>query len=1057
MTTLRTLTFLLLLLPGARAGADPSADILATTGIRGGLLVHVGCGDGKLTAALRAGESYLVHGLDADPSNVEAARQHIRSLGLYGPVSVQLWTDPRLPYVDNLVNLVVAGSPEQVSMDEVLRVLAPGGVAWIGGKTTVKPWPDDIDEWTHFLHGPDNNAVAHDRRVDVPRSIQWVCEPRWGRSHEELASMSAAVTAQGRIFYIVDEAPLASIRFLGDWKLVARDAFNGTLLWKRPLGAWVDHLRHFRSGPAHLPRRLVAIGPTVYVTPSLGGPVEALDATTGQTLREYAGTENTEEILLADGVLYLVVGTSEKNRRGGGLFARGEPTATDFRFVTAIEAETGKTLWKKSFDQGEYLLPLTLAVKGPRVCCQTTSALVCLDARSGTDLWRTARATSARRLAYSAPTLVATDEVILLADVDVGQTPDSPASTGQVEWGVHGWSEPGFSRLAKNTLMAYAAGDGRELWSAPCREGYTSPVDLLVIDGAVWVGTDFQALDLKTGEPVKQVNTQGPKVGMPHHRCYRDKASERFIFTGKSGIEVLSTETGWLCNNSWIRGTCQYGILPANGLIYAPPNACACFLTSKVEGFFAAAPQRDGAGGMPPYDSPVLEAGPLYGKLPDAAQPPADQEWPMYRHDPERTGACSGPIPDQVELEWTAAVGGRLTQPVVAGGRVFTASIDEHTVHALAADDGHELWRVTAGGRVDSSPTVWGERVLFGSADGWVYCVGAADGQLAWRFRAAPAQRLVGAHDQMESIWPVHGTVLVQNGTIYVTAGRSSFLDGGILLYRLDPATGKELSRTTLCHLDPDTGAQLVPEERFNMEGTTSDILSGDGEQVYLKYFAFDRQGRRASQERPHLFSIAGQLGEEWFVRTYWIVGQGMPPAGWSGWANASHTFPSGRILSFDGESVYGYGREGLAGGPVGHRAETERLFAIERTAAAPPADRRGRKKTPAPAVEPLWADYQSLIVRAMILGPDRLAVAGPRDLGQKDPDLLAFTNEAVALANFEGKNEVYLQVLSAADGSRLSECRLPAMPVFDGMSAANGRLYLSTLDGKVLCLAEKK
>jgi hypothetical protein len=26
-------------------------------------------------------------------------------------------------------------------------------------------------------------------------------------------------------------------------------------------------------------------------------------------------------------------------------------------------------------------------------------------------------------------------------------------------------------------------------------------------------------------------------------------------------------------------------------------------------------------------------------------------------------------------------------------------------------------------------------------------------------------------------------------------------------------------------------------------------------------------------------------------------------------------------------------------------------------------------------------------------------------------------------------------------------------MPVFDGLSAANGRLYLSTLDGKVLCL----
>ena len=36
-------------------------------------------------------------------------------------------------------------------------------------------------------------------------------------------------------------------------------------------------------------------------------------------------------------------------------------------------------------------------------------------------------------------------------------------------------------------------------------------------------------------------------------------------------------ESGWLGNNSWIRGTCQYGIMPANGFLYAPPDACACF------------------------------------------------------------------------------------------------------------------------------------------------------------------------------------------------------------------------------------------------------------------------------------------------------------------------------------------------------------------------------------------------------------------------------------------------------------------------------------------------
>ncbi|MHC4705156.1 MAG: methyltransferase domain-containing protein, partial [Planctomycetota bacterium] len=61
--------------------------ILDTTGVKGGVVIHIGCGDGRLTAALRAGDSYIVQGLDADPENVRAAREHINSLGLYGKVT----------------------------------------------------------------------------------------------------------------------------------------------------------------------------------------------------------------------------------------------------------------------------------------------------------------------------------------------------------------------------------------------------------------------------------------------------------------------------------------------------------------------------------------------------------------------------------------------------------------------------------------------------------------------------------------------------------------------------------------------------------------------------------------------------------------------------------------------------------------------------------------------------------------------------------------------------------------------------------------------------------
>ncbi|MHC4539484.1 MAG: hypothetical protein ACYS74_06850, partial [Planctomycetota bacterium] len=67
------------------ARGQSGREILEQTGVKGGLIVHIDCGDGRLTAALRDNERYIVHGLDTDTKAIEAARRHIQSLGLYGP------------------------------------------------------------------------------------------------------------------------------------------------------------------------------------------------------------------------------------------------------------------------------------------------------------------------------------------------------------------------------------------------------------------------------------------------------------------------------------------------------------------------------------------------------------------------------------------------------------------------------------------------------------------------------------------------------------------------------------------------------------------------------------------------------------------------------------------------------------------------------------------------------------------------------------------------------------------------------------------------------------
>ena len=62
--------------------AGTGSELIRESGIRGGLVVHLRCADGRLTSELYAGSSYIVHGLDTDRENVNKARKYIRSLGL---------------------------------------------------------------------------------------------------------------------------------------------------------------------------------------------------------------------------------------------------------------------------------------------------------------------------------------------------------------------------------------------------------------------------------------------------------------------------------------------------------------------------------------------------------------------------------------------------------------------------------------------------------------------------------------------------------------------------------------------------------------------------------------------------------------------------------------------------------------------------------------------------------------------------------------------------------------------------------------------------------------
>ncbi len=1023
------------------AHEQEARQIFDATGIKGGLVVHIGCGDGKLTAALRASDSYLVHGLDDNAKNVEKAREYINSLGIYGKVSVDKLNSDRLPYTDNLVNLLVSEQPLKVPMKEVIRVLAPNGVAYIKrGRTRekiIKPWPKEIDEWTHYLYDASNNAVANDALVGPPRHLQWIGKPKFARAHEQLASLSASVTAGGRLFYIIDEGPRADIRMPSDWYLVARDAFNGVVLWKKRIGTWADHLRRFRSGPPDLAFRLVVENDQVYVTLGIDAAVSVLDAVTGDLLWVYKDTEDTRQIMRIDDKLVLLIDTQpQTTNQIESEIRRGLRPAPGARAIMAADASRDNILWRIEIDS---LVHPTLAAQNNRLFYQTQDNLFCLNIENGDELWRVPIDTELKghEVGWESPTLVVQDGVVYYAD---------------------------FKRIT-----AFSIKDGKQLWSDPAWPGYNSPPDIFVMDDLVWT-KDRQVqrigIDPLTGTPKKEISSV---KGYMHHRCYRNKATNRFILLGNQGVQFIDVKSGEIFQNYWIRGTCQYGILPANGLLYIPPDSCACNLKIKLNGFYALAAKRQRSE-LRSQKSERLEKGSAYGQsLTSDLRPLYSDDWPTYRHDAMRSGITKARVPGQLQQVWQVDIGGRLSSVTAAGSKVFVASVDTHTVHALDGKDGSKLWSYTVGGRVDSPPTVYNGLVLFGSADGWVYALRAGDGKLVWRFRAAPEDRRTFVNGQLESIWPVHGSVLVKDGVLIVTAGRSSYLDGGIRLYRLEPQTGRQISSTVIYSPDSEMGKQPA-EGGKELRGVLSDILSTYNEDVYMRHMKVDFAKASETGTGVHLFTPIGFLDDSWWHRAYWVVNDEFL-SHWSAWWKVGNVVPSGRILSYNKSSVFGYGRDQYPKGNTGQwrGGEKYQLFAFDRDTGqkdkvAKQAVAKGRRKKgqtfTLSTLEYRWTAQVPLLVTAMVVADKTMFIAGPPDIIRTEEKLgeaaLKLENPQEAPASWKGKKGSVLWAVSAKDGKKLAEYKLESLPVFDGMAATNGRLYLSMKNGRILCLGGK-
>ncbi len=1057
------LVFMFVAIPSTLGAASADAtvrSVLNEAGATGGLIVHVGCGDGRLTAALRVSNKYVVHGLDADPAKVEEARQHVRSCGLYGLVSVDVLYGSQLPYASDLVNLVVVDTRCGIrdTESEILRVLTPRGVAVVREKGTegwlsriphpvsrigdgfamfTKPASAKIDEWTHWLHDPSGNAVGRDQVVGPPRRFQWMAGPMWSRHHNTVPGVSAMVSANGRVFTIVDEGPPAMAGTTPDkWLLVARDAFNGIELWRKPITdwgwqEWSTIWNERFNQPNNVPKRLVAVDDRVYVTLGFNAALTALDAATGEVVKQYEGTELTDEILYQDGLLILSI---NKEPQGPGEVKDKPPVR---KYLAVFDAKTGTQQWSEGdfvgnsakTGPGERVTHLLLAALGNQIFLLDRDAVVSLDLQTGQQLWRSPRPESSDYTARyhhrmsEMCTLVATDDVVLLCQLEPIQK--------RIGW-----------RVIKARLQAYARKTGEPLWEYRCGNwGHFCVPDVFVAQGLVWVH-DKETMSIVGLEPIsgvekRRVLTEKALDNGHHHRCYRNKATERFLMTSYRGVEFVDWASGDVDRNHWVRGTCRYGVLPCNGLLYSTPHPCDCYITSKLNGFYALGPAgelRDKS--LESRAGKRLERGSAYdaSDLQPSVSSLQSSSWPTYRHDADRTGCADGPAPSNLKGVWkTTLPGGRISAPVVAEGKVLVSSIDAHTVHALDVDGGGQQWSYVAAGRVDTPPTVWNGRAIFGCRSGWVYCLRMSDGAMMWRFHAAPEDRLVIAHGGLESAWPVHGGVLVRDGKVYATAGRSSFLDGGIMACCLDAATGKVLDERLIAHqqdMPVDTGRNQSDDT-----GVLSDLLVSEGDGVYMRHLQLFGTDEAKAGWGQRVGATAGMLDDSWFNRTVWLV----------------DGRDQGELLVHDDGGVYSVRvhKSRGHGNYIEPGTDAYQIVATDRTpTTAPESGRKNKLNTtvwPKPK-QVRWSLPLPIRVTAMAVGGPTLLCAGTPDM--LDPE--------EPWAAYEGKRGGVLFALSTDDGVKKAELKLDAAPVYDGMAIAGGRLYLSTVSGTLVSIGER-
>jgi hypothetical protein len=251
-------------------------------------------------------------------------------------------------------------------------------------------------------------------------------------------------------------------------------------------------------------------------------------------------------------------------------------------------------------------------------------------------------------------------------------------------------------------------------------------------------------------------------------------------------------------------------------------------------------------------------------------------------------------------------------------------------------------------------------------------------------------------------------------------------------------------------------------EKTFNAPVALNDILSSDGQFIYMKSQQFMLDGTRTNiapdaadvranadwtnqiGQGVHLFTPTGFLDDNWMHRSYWVWGKSWS-SGAGGYYLAGKNAPCGQIMCIDDSNVYGYGRM-----PQYYQWTLPKENMLFSTSSA------NNFNLPNPYV---WTNTPPFLVKAMAIAQNSLVLAGPPELEDEEQSFATLnatqtqTDLAAEDAAQHGAQGGQLFVVDKTTGATLSAYSVNFLPVWDGMAVSRNSIYMATRDGRVLCL----